>query len=238
MNGRPTHEQALVERARRFAGWTLGELAAYLGAPLAVEVAREKGAVGHIVERALGARAGVRPEPDLPGGIELKTLPVDRRGRPAESTFVTTVTTRELDTDWCRSAARRKLARVLFVPVEAPSVRPFIERRLGTAFLWSPNRAEEAILETDWTSLVERLLVHGEIDATRGVALQVRPKGRSSTDRTLRTDAEGAPIVASKCGFYLRASFTAGIVRASGLAATRCSERGRPPRAVVTARDA
>jgi DNA mismatch repair protein MutH len=212
-----TDDAQRLALAQRFAGWTIAELAAELGCTLPDAPTRAKGAIGHLVERALGAEAGPRAVPDFASGLELKTLPVDARGRPAESTFVTMVSTADLERPWERSHVRAKLARVLFVPVESRAVRPFPARRFGRAFLWSPSGAEEEVLARDWAELAELLLVHGEIDARRGEALQIRPKGRDATDTTRRTDADGAPARVLKRAFYLRARFTDAILAASGL---------------------
>jgi DNA mismatch repair protein MutH len=204
--------------AHRFAGWTVAELAAQLGCALPDAPTRAKGAIGHLVERALGAEAGPRARPDFASGLELKTLPVDGRGRPAESTFVTMISARDLERPWETSHVRAKLARVLFVPVESRSVRAFAERRFGRAFVWSPSPAQEERLARDWAELAELVLVHGEIDARRGEALQIRPKGRDAEDTTRRADAEGAPARVLKRAFYLRARFTEEILATSGLA--------------------
>ncbi len=210
--------EALLAQARRLAGLTIAELAREVRFVLPADPSRAKGAIGHLVERALGATAGSRPGPDFASGIELKTLPVDVRGRPAESTFVTMVSARDLEVPWEGSHARAKLACVLFVPVESRAVRPFPERRLGVALLWRPSADEDAVLASDWASLGEHLLLHDEVRAHQGRALQIRPKGRNAQDSTRRTDAEGAPLRTLKRGFYLRASFTDGILARSGLA--------------------
>jgi len=210
--------EALLARAHGLAGMTIAELAHEVGFALPAEPSRAKGAVGHLVERALGATAGSHPVPDFTSGVELKTLPVDARGRPAESTFVTMVSTRDLEVPWEGSHARAKLASVLFVPIESRAVRPFPERRFGVALLWTPSADEDAVLASDWASLGEHLLLHGEVRAHQGQALQIRPKGRNAQDTTRRTDADGAPLRTLKRGFYLRASFTDAILGRSGLA--------------------
>ncbi|MBX7195804.1 MAG: DNA mismatch repair protein MutH [Sandaracinaceae bacterium] len=219
--GTRDEEPALLERAHRFAGLTIAELSHLLGVPLPRDATKSKGAIGHLVERALGASRGSRPGPDFASGIELKTLPVDARGRPAESTFVTVLSASDLELAWEASHARAKLAHVLFVPVESRTVRPFAERRFGRAFVWRPSPEEDALLARDWLLLRDRILVHGEVRASEGEALQIRPKGKNAEDTTRRTDDEGAPTRQLKRGFYLRASFTERVLARSGLAVRR-----------------
>lgn len=213
-----SEEASLLALAARFAGWTVAELAKDVGFELPAEPTRAKGAIGHLVERALGATGGSRPGPDFASGVELKTIPIDARGRPAESTFVTMVSVNDLERPWERSNVRAKLARVLFVPIESRSVRAFAARRFGAAFLWTPSVDEENILAADWDALSALTLLHGEVRAQHGEALQIRPKGRDAGDTSRRHDAEGAPERQLKRAFYLRASFTDRVLAQSGLA--------------------
>ena len=79
----PQSEKELVTRARNLAGLRLGELGAQLGVEVPDEAVRAKGIAGQILEKALGATAGSRAEPDFVGlGIELKTIPLDAAGKP------------------------------------------------------------------------------------------------------------------------------------------------------------
>ena len=73
------------------------------------------------------------------------------RGRVVESTYVCVA---ELASaarqEWETSRVRRKLARVLWVPVEAARVGPLAERHLGTPLLWTPSPEQEAQLREDF----------------------------------------------------------------------------------------
>jgi len=85
----PDSTAELLHRAHALAGLTLTELADELRQSLPVDLRRDKGTVGQLIELALGASAGSRAEPDFPHlAVELKTLPVDRNGKPLESTYV------------------------------------------------------------------------------------------------------------------------------------------------------
>src|SRR5687767_5542151 len=117
----PSTELELVQRARALAGLTLAHVARRSGVAGPANPLRAKGLVGQLLERALGATAASRAQPDFESlGIELKTLPVDSRGRPTESTFVCTIALTEIgDVEWEHSRVRRKLSRVLWIPIEA-----------------------------------------------------------------------------------------------------------------------
>jgi DNA mismatch repair protein MutH len=214
----PQSEAELLIRAESLAGSTIGELAKRLVRPLPLDPKRAKGFTGELVEAFLGATAGSRAEPDFPSlGIELKTLPVGKNGRPTESTFVCSLELSRLaDSEWATSRAMSKLRRVLWMPVEGERSIPFSDRHFGSPFLWTPNAAEVALLEADWEMLVG-LVSEGrtsEITGHLGTALQVRPKAADSHARRIAFDDEGAPYSEMPRGFYLRAEFTAALLDA------------------------
>lgn len=213
----PRSETELLQRARDLAGLTLGCLAARLHRPVPDDPRRAKGWSGELIERALGAHAGSAPEPDFAVlGVELKTIPVDRHGRPRESTHVCTVPmTAHAGLTWETSLVRRKLARVLWVPVEAKPAIAIAGRRIGQAILWSPDPAQEAQLRTDWEELMEMVALGrvAEITGGHGTCLQIRPKAADGRVRAAAIDARGETGVALPRGFYLRPTFTAAILR-------------------------
>lgn len=201
-----------MTRARALSGLPLSELAARLGVSVPADLRRAKGFVGALVERALGASAGSRALPDFPElAIELKTLPVDRAGAPLESTFVCTIPLTEIgDVEWADSRVRRKLSRVLWVPVQGDRDIAVGERRLGEPLLYRLTPEDEAQLRADWEELagwIGRGHVEG-LTGHLGRFLQIRPKAAHSRARRLGFDADGVPIAALPRGFYLRASFT------------------------------
>jgi DNA mismatch repair protein MutH len=193
----------LLRRAHTLAGRTVGELAGMQGVDVPEDPRRAKGLVGRLVERALGAPGDARAGPDLATlGVEIKTIPLDLQGRPRESTFVCHLPLRTIATlDWDASPVRHKLQRVLWVPVEHDPDRPLAQRRIGAPVLWSPSEAEHRLLAADWEEIAGRIGA-GDVEAVTahdGVVLQVRPKGRSSLE--------------AGRGFYLRARFTADVLR-------------------------
>jgi DNA mismatch repair protein MutH len=212
----PRDQAELLERAAGLAGLRLGELARRFDAAVPPDLRRAKGFVGGLLERALGATAGSRALPDFPElGIELKTLPVDRAGAPVESTFVCTIPLTEIgEVEWLDSRVRRKLSKVLWIPVDGERAIAIGERRIGHALLYELLPEDEAVLRADWEELagsigrghVERLTGHV------GRYLQIRPKAAHSRARRLGFDADGAPFAALPRGFYLRPSFTGALL--------------------------
>lgn len=212
----PKSEEELLDRAFEVAGLSLGELGARVGVEVPEEGARGKGVAGRIMELVLGATAASRAEPDFLGlGIELKTIPVDPNGKPSESTFVASIALSAMaDTDWENSVVYKKLAKVLFVPVEAASSTPLRDRRVGRAYLWVPTNEEQALLRCDWERLAE-MIGNGElaqITGHLGAVLQVRPKAATGSVRRRAPDEEGAVQWATPRGFYLRPSFTGAVL--------------------------
>lgn len=216
MFSEPQSGQELLTRARDVAGLTLGELGARVEIEVPDEAVRAKGVAGQILEKALGATAASRAEPDfLKLGIELKTIPLDSAGKPKESTFVCSISLSTMaDTDWERSTVFKKLSKVLFVPVEAASKTPLRDRRVGRAYLWAPNAEEQRRLRTDWERLAEMIAV-GDVERITGhlgEVLQVRPKAPHGRSRRRAPDEEGAVQWTMPRGFYLRPSFTAAVL--------------------------
>ena len=117
----PQSEEVLLSRAYELAGLTLGEIASNLKVAVPKNLQREKGWPGLLLEQALGATAGSRPEPDFPHlGIELKTIPIDRHAKPLETTFVCVAPlTGLVGVNWHNCHLRHKLSRVLWVPIIA-----------------------------------------------------------------------------------------------------------------------
>lgn len=220
----PGSEAELEARAADLAGITLAELAQHVGRPLPRDTRRGKGFAGQLLEAALGASAGSLSEPDFQRiGVELKTVPVGANGRPLESTYVCTVPL-ELDhaPRWRDSAVRRKLARVLWLPVEGARELTLAQRRIGSAILWTPDPIEEASLRADWEELMELVMLGqvARITAHQGSCLQVRPKAADASARRWGVDERGVRVRTLPRGFYLRPGFTAAILarRYAGIA--------------------
>ena len=210
----PRTEAELMQRAEALAGMSLAEIAQPLFWAVPPDLRRHKGWIGQLIEAALGATAGSRAQPDFPQlGIEMKTLPLDARGEPRESTFVCTAPLDgSLARTWEESWLRRKLSRVLWVPILGEG--PPGERRVARPLLWSPSPEEEAQLQADWTELTDLIGTGAfwEIDGRRGHVLQLRPKAASAESHTWTLDEEGNPIAEHPRGFYLRTRFTRALV--------------------------
>ena len=212
----PESQDELLRRAWEIAGLTLAELGAQVGVEVPDEAARAKGTAGQILEKALGATAGSRAEPDFVElGIELKTIPLDAMGRPKESTFVCSISLSAMaDTDWEGGTVHKKLSKVLFVPVQAASETPLRDRRVGRAYLWVPTPSELGLLRADWEQLAAMIAAGDvqEITGHLGEVLQVRPKAPHGKSRRRAPDEQGAVQWTMPRGFYLRPAFTGAVL--------------------------
>lgn len=213
----PRSEAELMRRADRLAGRPLGEIARELNVPVPSHAARAKGWTGTLLETALGATAASLPEPDFQLiGVELKTVPLRPDGRPRESTYICVLPPPGGDPPlWEHSNVRRKLARVLFVPVVYETGVGFADRIIGTPLIWSPSAEEESELRADWEELMD-LACTGHLEsitAHHGTHLQIRPKAANANARQRGVGEDGAPAETLPRGFYLRASFTAAIFK-------------------------
>ncbi|MGL5007434.1 MAG: DNA mismatch repair endonuclease MutH [Plesiomonas sp.] len=212
----PHSRQALWQRALQLAGYRLGELAAVCGQQVPPNLTRDKGWVGMLIEHYLGACAGSKPEQDFPHlGVELKTIPIDRQGKPLETTFVSVAPlTGTCGVSWETSHVKHKLQCVLWLPIEGERMIPLAERRIGTPLLWTPSKEEETQLRRDWEELMD-LIVLGEVEnitARHGEVLQLRPKASNSRALTDAIGRDGQLIKTLPRGFYLKKAFTAAIL--------------------------
>ncbi|MCS2152539.1 DNA mismatch repair endonuclease MutH [Scandinavium goeteborgense] len=212
----PQSEAQLLAQAQQLAGYSLGELAAMANLPIPPDLKRDKGWIGVLLEIWLGASAGSKPEQDFAAlGVELKTIPIDRNGRPLETTFVCVAPlTGNSGVTWETSHVRHKLKRVLWIPVEGERTIPLAERHVGTPLLWSPSAEEEHQLRMDWEELMD-LIVLGQVEritARHGEVLQLRPKAANSKALTEAVGTHGEPILTLPRGFYLKKNFTAALL--------------------------
>lgn len=207
----PLSENELLESASRISGMTLQHIANQQGIETPDNQLHHKGWVGQLLELSLGATASSLPEPDFQYiGVELKTLPLNKSGTPKESTYVCAINLTKIESQWKKSLVKRKLSRVLWLPIEADPDIPLAARRIGTAILWSPDDEQEATLRRDWEELMD-MIATGELEqitAHQGQYLQVRPKAASAKALRNGINDEGEEILTLPRGFYLRTSFT------------------------------
>ena len=205
-------EAELLTRCQAIEGLSFAQLATTLGLIIPVHPSQRKGWAGQAIELALGTTAGNKSGPDFCSlGIELKTLPINHLGTPAESTFVTTIPLLTIHQQtWHTSQCFAKLKRVLWLPLEGERTIPFADRRIGRGILWSPSIEEEAILAKDWAELTLMISTGmlAEVDASLGDYLQVRPKAANAKSLCYGFDEAGNKILTLPRGFYLRSSFT------------------------------
>ena len=212
----PQTLEQLLSQAQSIAGLTFGELADELNIPVPPDLKRDKGWVGMLLERALGATAGSKAEQDFSHlGVELKTLPINAEGYPLETTFVSLAPlVQNSGVKWENSHVRHKLSCVLWMPIEGSRHIPLRERHIGAPILWKPTTEQERQLKQDWEELMD-LIVLGKLDqitARIGEVMQLRPKGANSRSITKGIGRNGEVIETLPLGFYLRKSFTAGIL--------------------------
>lgn len=214
----PQTLEQLLSQAQSIAGLTFGELADELHIPVPIDLKRDKGWVGMLLERALGATAGSKAEQDFSHlGVELKTLPINAEGYPLETTFVSLAPlVQNSGVKWENSHVRHKLSCVLWMPIEGSRHIPLRERHIGAPILWKPTAEQERQLKQDWEELMD-LIVLGKLEqitARIGEVMQLRPKGANSKAITKGIGKNGEVIDTLPLGFYLRKEFTAQILNA------------------------
>jgi len=213
----PVSLAELFDRASALAGFSFAQLAAAAQLKVPADLRRDKGWVGQLIERFLGATAGSKPEQDFPElGVELKTIPIDANGKPLETTFVCTAPlTHIAGLTWSQSNVRNKLQCVLWLPIDGRREVPLAERTVGSAFLWRPDATQAAQLQADWQEHMDRIAL-GQVEtinARHGECLQLRPKAANGRVLTDAIGKDGALIKTLPRGFYLKIPFTHSILQ-------------------------
>ena len=211
----PETEAVLLSRAQALAGRTIAAVAAQAGVEVPTRLHRHKGWIGQLLEHILGAEAGNQSQPDfIHLQIELKTLPLNAAGKPRESTYVCAINSHQLDTPanltWRLSAVYKKLAKVLWVPLEADPSIPLSDRKFLQPFLWTMTPEVESVLQRDWEELMEALTLGyaDELSAHHGSYLQIRPKAANAQVKSTYLNSVGKITHIVPKGFYLRPCFT------------------------------
>ncbi len=118
--------------------------------PHSRDLKRDKGWTGILLELWLGASAGSKPEQDFAAlGVELKTIPIDSRGRPLETTFVCVAPLTGNSGVTESSHVRHKLQRVLWILWRESA--PFLWRRGASAHRCCGVRTKKRSASCAWT---------------------------------------------------------------------------------------
>lgn len=213
----PTNEEQLLKLALGLSGLTLSQVAHDHKIQVPESLLRNKGWIGNLLEIALGAHAGSKPQQDFPNlGIELKTIPIDRNGKPLETTFVCVTPLVGINgLQWENSNIANKLRKVLWVPILSEKHLSIGERTIGFPFLWQPSLAETQLLKQDWEEIMD-MIAMGNIETINGKigqVLQLRPKAANSRALTDAIGKDGQPIKTLPRGFYLKIPFTHQILK-------------------------
>lgn len=215
MNLPPSSETELKQRAQALAGLTIGEVSSLVGETCPQLLKYAKGWLGQLIEKALGAQACNLDQPDFFNlGIELKTLPINAQGLPQESTYICHASIPTFERDFTNSRVWRKMAKMLWVPIESNKEKAVKDLRIGTPLLWSPADEIKAQLQEDWEELTELMILgHYEaLSAHKGKYLQLRPKAANAKTFIQVFNHEGEQISLVPKGFYLRTLLTKRII--------------------------
>lgn len=208
----PKSEKELMTNAYKLAGKTTTEIAKQLNIEVPQNLLHNKGWFGNLIEVFLGATAGSHPTQDFINlEIELKTIPVDEKFYPIETTFVCyapLIGTSGIKFE--NSNVYNKLKKVLWVPFLGSKNIPIGSRIIFSPILWTPNFNEINLLKQDWQEHMEKInLGYVEsITAHDGEILQIRPKAANGQALTKAIGKDGKIITTRPRGFYLRKKFT------------------------------
>ena len=209
--------EEILAQAKRYQGKTINEVSGELGTSIPEDHVHTKGKVGNLFEVLPGSDAKSHSSPDFEKiGLELKVVPINEKGKPWETTAITSIDYMEIPSQkWEDSRAYRKTRHILFVPIIQMSKKASIgERRVGKPFLWRPSPQVDSQLKKDWESaayLIREGRAH-ELTGRMGLYMQPRTKGRNSTDLVEAPGIDNQIVRVKRRAFYFRVSFTRRII--------------------------
>src|SRR4029079_6817419 len=128
-------------------GKTIRDVASLLG----TSVGRDKSAAARVIRLLVGQKAKGRLGDFERFGVELKTVPIDSRDRPVESTSFPSFIHEELQYEtWPDSDLLGRLNRILFVPIRRSKGQDQGEGVVQKAFFWSPPEADLVGISGEW----------------------------------------------------------------------------------------
>lgn len=210
----PQTEDELLNKAKQISGFSLKELAEILEIKIPLSLKQDKGWIGKLIEKALGAYETSHANVDFPHlNIELKTIPIDPISyEPLETTWICNCPLTELTgVTWETSYCCHKLQKVLFIPI-GRNKEFFEESIIGFPILWKMSPEENFVLKMDFEELLD-LIVLGKVNsisAKHGTFLQLR--GKSSKTLVDAYDEKGNIIKRQPLAFYLKTNFTKNII--------------------------
>lgn len=211
----PKSTEELIIRANKLARKNIGDIANNYHINLPNKLNVKKGIIGQVLEIALGASAGNKPIPDFPNlGIELKTIPVDEKNIPLETTYICTAPIPFKESVFENSIVYKKMSKVLWFPYTVKKNDHVKNYVLSSPVLWSPNSNEYNQLKNDWEELADMLGLgqFASISSHIGKAMQLRPKAANKKQTICVLDENNELVNIVPKGFYLRKTFTQNII--------------------------
>ncbi|RIY34978.1 MutH/Sau3AI family endonuclease [Psittacicella gerlachiana] len=215
----PTSLGQLLTYCQQICGKSIEEISHKHNVEMIYSLHENRGWLGNLIEIALGATAGSKPTQDFINlGIELKTLAIATNGKAKSDIFISSLPINKfMLQNWQTSHVLYKLKKILFVPIEYNPDISLAQRRIGKAFLWSPNKEDLAIIKQDWETIMQ-IITQQDFNALKsnvGQILCVRTKALNTSQAVSIEDTDGFNLNLPPLSFYLRRSFINNIINSN-----------------------
>ncbi|WMY97698.1 MAG: MutH/Sau3AI family endonuclease [Arsenophonus sp.] len=206
----------LLSKINQIIGLSLGDLAKRLKIPIPYNLKKKKGWIGQLFDNFFGVNLIHQSNIDFPHlGIELKTIPINRYGKPSQNTFVCSLSyINSNNFNWFQSYIRYKLSHVLWILIEEDKKIPLKERKIINSFLWKPSKKEENCIQKDWEILMD-IIVFGRLEQLNSYyskILEIKVKSFYKKNQTMSINQNGFIFKNSPIAFYLKKDFTKTII--------------------------
>lgn len=213
----PINEKILLRFADGLSGCSLGELSSIILKMVPDTLKKNKGFTGHLLEKILGANIGRKVQQDFSDiGVELKTIPVNKKGIVLESTFICSVPLiKNIALIWTNSYFYKKIKRILWIPIQGDNSVLLSDRLIGKPFLWTPNSIQENLIRSDWEEFMDLIILGKveEITGNHGEVLHILKRSKNYSYLTRAIGKDGSVIYIEPRCFYFRKKFTYSVLK-------------------------
>ncbi|CAL4317798.1 DNA mismatch repair endonuclease MutH [Buchnera aphidicola] len=213
----PINEKILLKFANELSGHSLGELSSIILKMVPNTLKKNKAFTGHLLEKILGANIGSKVQQDFSDiGVELKTVPVNKKGVVLESTFICSVPLiKNIALIWSNSFFYEKIRRILWIPIQGDNSVSLSDRLIGKPFLWTPDSVQENLIRCDWEEFMDLIILGKveEITGSHGEVLYILKRSINYSYLTRAIGKDGSVIYIEPRCFYFRKKFTYSVLK-------------------------
>ena len=175
---------------------------------------KNKGIFGNLIEKYLNLKKNNKKQLDLNKlNLEIKTIPLNNKNYPKESTFICSIPQKINNIIWEKSWLLKKISNILWIPYQGDKNISFLSKKIYTPFLWKPSKKDKKYLKQDWKNLIKIIYMGGIDELNSSIGLYLHVKSKSSNNKKLINYVYNNHLLkTTQKGFYFTKKFTKKII--------------------------